>query len=148
MIDIHLTGLVKEFEVGKRILDGFSLQIDEGERVGLLGRNGAGKTTIFRMMTGQVHPDEGAITIAPGKRLGLISQIPVYPEGYTVRDVLDTVVGGMGALSKAAKPSVSTLNNATNNSSVSKVVNFNSEINQEFHGDAAAQQKYRTLGCV
>ena len=56
------------------------------------------------------------------------------------RDVLDTVVGGMGALSKAAKPSVSTLNNATNNSSVSKVVNFNSEINQEFHGDAAAQQ--------
>ncbi len=90
MIDIQLTGLVKEFEVGKRILDGFSLQVDTGERVGLLGRNGAGKTTIFRIMTGQVHPDEGTVAIAPGKRLGLISQIPVYPEGYTVRDVLDT----------------------------------------------------------
>ena len=64
MIDIQLTGLVKEFEVGKRILDGFSLQIDEGERVGLLGRNGAGKTTVFRMMTGQVRPDEGTIAIA------------------------------------------------------------------------------------
>lgn len=85
MIDIQLTGLVKEFEVGKRILDGFSLQVDTGERVGLLGRNGAGKTTIFRIMTGQVHPDEGTVAIAPGKRLGLISQIPVYPEGYTVR---------------------------------------------------------------
>ena len=90
MIDIQITGLVKEFEVGKRILDGFSLQIDEGERVGLLGKNGAGKTTALRMMTGQVDPDEGAVAIAPGKRLGLISQIPVYPEGYTVRDVLDT----------------------------------------------------------
>ena len=56
------------------------------------------------------------------------------------RDVLGTVVGGMDALAKSAKPSVSTLSNATNNSSVSKVVNFNSEINQEFHGDAAAQQ--------
>ena len=90
MIDIQLTGLVKEFEVGQRILDGFSLQVDAGERVGLLGKNGAGKTTIFRIMTGQVDPDEGTVTIAPGKRLGLISQIPVYPEGYTVRDVLDT----------------------------------------------------------
>ncbi|MCI9368142.1 MAG: ABC-F family ATP-binding cassette domain-containing protein, partial [Oscillospiraceae bacterium] len=98
MIDIQLTGLVKEFEVGKRILDGFSLQIDEGERVGLLGRNGAGKTTIFRMMTGQVDPDEGTVSIAPGKRIGLISQIPVYPEGYTVRDVLDTAFAPLHAM--------------------------------------------------
>ncbi len=98
MIDIQLTGLVKEFEVGKRILDGFSLQIDEGERVGLLGRNGAGKTTIFRMMTGQVRPDEGTISIAPGKRLGLISQIPVYRSGYTVRDVLDTAFAPLHAM--------------------------------------------------
>ena len=90
MIDIELTGLVKEFEVGRRILDGFSLKVDEGERVGLLGKNGAGKTTIFRILTGQVDTDEGTVLIAPGKRLGLISQIPVYPEGYTVHDVLDT----------------------------------------------------------
>ncbi len=89
MIDIQLTGLVKEFEVGRRILDGFSLQVDEGERVGLLGKNGAGKTTIFRILTGQVGPDEGTVAIAPGKRLGLISQIPVYPPEYTVEDVLD-----------------------------------------------------------
>ncbi len=90
MIDIQITGLVKEFEVGKRILDGFALQIDQGERVGLLGKNGAGKTTIFRMMTGEVEPDEGTVAIAPGKQLGLISQIPVYPPGYTVQAVLDT----------------------------------------------------------
>ena len=90
MIDIQLTGLVKEFEVGRKILDGFSLQVDTGERVGLLGRNGAGKTTIFRIITGEVEADEGTVTLAPGKRVGLISQIPVYPEGYTVENVLDT----------------------------------------------------------
>ena len=100
MIDIQLTGLVKEFEVGKRILDGFSLQVDTGERVGLLGRNGAGKTTIFRIMTGQVHPDEGTVAFAPGKRLGLISQIPVYPERYTVRDVLDTAFAPLRAMER------------------------------------------------
>ncbi len=98
MIDIQLTGLVKEFEVGKRILDGFSLQVEEGERVGLLGKNGAGKTTVFRILTGQVSEDEGTVYIAPGKRLGLISQIPVYPAGYTVRDVLDTAFARLHAM--------------------------------------------------
>ena len=84
-----MTGLVKEFEVGRRVLDGFSLQVDSGERVGLLGRNGAGKTTIFRILTGQVEPDEGTVATAPGKRLGLISQIPVYPPQDRVQDVLE-----------------------------------------------------------
>ncbi len=100
MIDIQLTGLVKEFEVGQKILDGFTLKVDEGERVGLLGKNGAGKTTIFRIMTGQVDPDEGTVVIAPGKRMGLISQIPVYPEGYTVRDVLDTAFARLHAMER------------------------------------------------
>ena len=100
MIDIQLTDLVKEFEVGRKILDGFTLKVDEGERVGLLGKNGAGKTTIFRIMTGQVDPDEGTVVIAPGKRMGLISQIPVYPEGYTVYDVLDTAFSRLHAMER------------------------------------------------
>ena len=90
MIDIAVSGLVKEFEVGKKILDGLTFQVDSGERVGLLGPNGCGKTTLLRILTGVVHPDEGEVVIAPNRRLGLISQIPVYPAGYTVEDVLDT----------------------------------------------------------
>ena len=90
MIDISVSGLVKEFEVGKKILDGLTFQVDTGERVGLLGPNGCGKTTFLRILTGEVHPDEGDIVVAPNKRMGLISQIPVYPSGYTVEDVLDT----------------------------------------------------------
>ena len=90
MIYIAVSGLVKEFEVGKKILDGLTFQVDSGERVGLLGPNGCGKTTLLRILTGVVHPDEGEVVIAPNRRLGLISQIPVYPAGYTVEDVLDT----------------------------------------------------------
>ena len=90
MIDISVSGLVKEFEVGKKILDGLTFQVDSGERVGLLGPNGCGKTTFLRILTGEVHPDEGEVVVAPNKRMGLISQIPVYPAGYTVEDVLDT----------------------------------------------------------
>ena len=90
MIEISVSGLVKEFEVGKRILDGLTFQVDTGERVGLLGSNGAGKTTLLKLLTGQLVPDEGEIVLAPGRRLGLISQIPVYPAGYMVEDVLET----------------------------------------------------------
>ena len=90
MIDIAVSNLSKEFEVGKKILDGLTFQVDQGERVGLLGKNGAGKTTLFRMLTGEMDWDEGEIHIAPGKGLGLISQIPVYPPEYTVEDVLQT----------------------------------------------------------
>ncbi|MBO5917850.1 MAG: ABC-F family ATP-binding cassette domain-containing protein, partial [Oscillospiraceae bacterium] len=90
MIEISIKDLVKEYEVGSRILDGLSFQVDTGERVGLLGKNGSGKTTVFRILTGEVDYDEGDVMIAPGRRLGLISQIPVYPAHFTVEDVLDT----------------------------------------------------------
>lgn len=88
MIDISVDGLVKSFEQDKNVLDGLTFDINEGERVGILGRNGAGKTTLFKIMTGEVRADAGRAVTAKGKKLGLISQIPVFPEGFTVEDVL------------------------------------------------------------
>ena len=88
MIEIQVNDLVKSFEVGKNVLDGLTFQIDQGERVGLLGRNGAGKSTLFKILTGELDYDEGSVMVGQGRRVGLISQIPVYPAGYTVEDVL------------------------------------------------------------
>lgn len=90
MIDISVHDIVKSFQIGETVLNGVSFQVNEGERVGILGKNGSGKTTLFRILTGEYFADEGEVMIAPGKRIGLISQIPVYPDGYTVEDVLDT----------------------------------------------------------
>ena len=98
MIEIQVNGLVKSFEVGHNILDGITFQIDQGQRVGLLGKNGAGKSTLFKILTGELDYDEGTVTIAPGHRMGLISQIPVYPAGYTVDDVLRSAFGRLHAL--------------------------------------------------
>ncbi len=88
MIDISVQGLVKSFEQDKNILDGLTFEVNNGERVGILGRNGCGKTTLFRILTGELHPDDGQVSIFKGKRLGLISQIPVYPPDWTTEDVL------------------------------------------------------------
>lgn len=88
MIDISVSSLVKSFELGKNILDGLTFTVNSGERVGILGHNGCGKTTLFRILAGEVGWDEGEVMVAPSKRLGLISQIPVYPDGWTTEDVL------------------------------------------------------------
>ena len=90
MTDISVYNLIKSFEIGNNVLDGLSFTVTEGERVAILGKNGSGKTTLFRILTGELDYDEGNVTLAPGKRIGLISQIPVYPEGWTTEDVLRT----------------------------------------------------------
>ena len=88
MTDLSVNNLVKSFEIGRNVLDGLSFTVTAGERVGILGHNGCGKTTLFRILTGELRADEGEIAVAPNKRMGLISQIPVYPEGFTTEMVL------------------------------------------------------------
>lgn len=88
MIDIAVKDLVKSFEIGDNLLDGLTFEVQEGQCVAILGRNGCGKTTLFRILTGEIGYDEGEVYVNPNQKLGLISQIPRYPVGYTVEEVL------------------------------------------------------------
>ena len=90
MTDISVKNIKKAYEQGENVLDGLSFEIHTGEHVGILGKNGCGKTTLFKILSGEIHEDGGELSIASGKRLGLISQIPKYPEHYTTEDVLKT----------------------------------------------------------
>ena len=88
MIDISVRNLTKFFVIGENLLEDLSFEIQEGECVAILGRNGCGKTTLLKILTGEMDYDDGEVFVNPNKRLGLISQIPRFPEGYTVEDVL------------------------------------------------------------
>ena len=88
MVDIQVKNLTKFFVIGENLLQGLSFEIQEGECVAILGRNGCGKTTLFKILTGEMDYDDGDVFVNPNKRIGLISQIPRFPEGYTVEDVL------------------------------------------------------------
>ena len=88
MVDIAVTNLTKFFVIGENLLEGLTFEIQEGECVAILGRNGCGKTTLFNILIGQMDYDEGEVYVNPNKRLGLISQIPQFPVGFTVEDVL------------------------------------------------------------
>ena len=95
MVDIQVRNLTKFFVIGENLLEGLSFEIQEGECVAILGRNGCGKTTLFNILTGQMDYDDGEVYVNPNKRLGLISQIPKFPEGYTVEDVLRSAYKGL-----------------------------------------------------
>ncbi len=68
------------------VLRDVTFQINPGERVGLVGRNGAGKTTVFRLVTGVEEPDRGEVILLRGLRVGVLEQEPVFEGQKTVRD--------------------------------------------------------------
>lgn len=68
------------------VLSGVSLQVNPGEHVGLVGRNGAGKTTIFRLVTGEETVDRGEVVRARGLKLGLLAQHIHFDKGSTVHE--------------------------------------------------------------
>ncbi|HFK1459025.1 TPA: ribosomal protection-like ABC-F family protein [Bacillus cereus] len=75
---------------GNIIFENISLEIKNGERVGLVGRNGSGKTTIFQLLTGMESLDAGAIHMKKGTRIGHVAQIPKFDESMTVYEVLSS----------------------------------------------------------
>ena len=88
VIELSLNKVEKNFGF-KKILDGFDLELKTGERVALIGPNGSGKTTIFKMIIGEENPTSGNIIIRKDATLGMLSQMPqTYEKGITVLDVI------------------------------------------------------------
>ncbi|MDT8262438.1 ATP-binding cassette domain-containing protein, partial [Roseomonas sp. DSM 102946] len=73
---------------GRTLLDGASLQLDPGHKIGLVGRNGVGKSTLFRVLTGQLQPDGGEVRFAARARMAYLAQ--EAPGGTD--SLLDTVL--------------------------------------------------------
>ena len=71
----------------RTLLDGVSLGLGAGDVVGVVGRNGDGKTTLLRILTGELEPDEGRVTISNSVSLGVLSQQQVGNDEDTVRDI-------------------------------------------------------------
>ena len=75
------------------LLDGVSARIEKGERVCLIGRNGTGKSTLLRLISGEIPPDGGEVRVGEGIRISrLVQEIPAGVSGT----VFDQVAGGLG----------------------------------------------------
>ena len=70
----------------RRLFDGLSVRLDKGERVGLIGDNGTGKTTLLRTLTRELEPDAGSVALARGATIGYLKQDADFEAGNTVLD--------------------------------------------------------------
>ena len=79
------------------LLDQVDLQLDTGERIGLIGRNGGGKSSLLRIIAGEIKPDDGRIWRAPGLKLAYVPQEPELDPALTV---FEEVSKGLGKVSQ------------------------------------------------
>ncbi|RRJ62492.1 ATP-binding cassette domain-containing protein [Paenibacillus oralis] len=79
---------IQKYYGAELVLSDVTFEIKTGETVGLIGRNGTGKTTLMKLLTGKEHPDRGQLHIRKNARIGALAQIPDYQNGETVRGVL------------------------------------------------------------
>ena len=88
MMDISIFNAKKNYGF-KNVLDGFALDVTSGEKIGLIGPNGCGKTTLFKLIAKEEGLDSGSISIRKGANVRLLSQMPpVVDDECTVRDIL------------------------------------------------------------
>ena len=88
MTDISIANAKKKYGF-KNVLDDFALEVTSGEKIGLIGPNGCGKTTLFKLITKEENLDAGSISIRKGANVRLLSQMPpVVGDSCTVKDIL------------------------------------------------------------
>jgi ATPase subunit of ABC transporter with duplicated ATPase domains len=74
---------------GKRVLfDKISITLDAGKRYGLIGANGAGKSTFLKILSGEIEPTDGEVQIQPNLKMGVLSQNQYAFEDFTLRDAV------------------------------------------------------------
>jgi len=88
MAIIDLQNINKQYDI-KTILKDVTFNLQEGQRVAIIGQNGQGKSTFMKIITGDVEPDSGEISIDKSVKIEMLDQQPKFKAGLTVRDAIE-----------------------------------------------------------
>lgn len=87
---LSVAQVTKSF-TGDVLFEDIKFEVNEHDRIGLIGRNGEGKSTLFKLISGEERPDHGHISLSKEKKVGILSQIPDFPGNIQVIDCLECV---------------------------------------------------------
>jgi ATP-binding cassette, subfamily F, member 3 len=104
---------IEKFYGGQPVLDGVNFSVQPGDRVALVGRNGAGKSTVLKLLSGLEEPSGGRVLLAEGLSLRLLAQDPNFEDG-TVRSVVESAFSELDALEARMRALETDLENTAN----------------------------------
>ena len=81
-----------------QVLNHVTFALPQGQKLGLVGANGVGKSTLIKIITGEIEPDDGCVQLASGAELGYLAQTLATAEGQTIDQLIDTTLGNLRQL--------------------------------------------------
>ncbi|PKE34320.1 ABC transporter ATP-binding protein [Macrococcoides caseolyticum] len=99
---LNVTQVSKSF-TGDVIFEDIKFEVNDNDRIGLIGRNGEGKTTLFKLISGEERPDSGFISLSKDIRVGILSQIPKFPDDMDVYSCLAQTFIDLDVIEKKMK---------------------------------------------
>ena len=117
---------------GNLIFDKLTMEIQEQDRIGVVGRNGGGKTTLFKLLSGIDTPDSGQIYWKKGIKIGYLAQIPDYPEDMLTREVLQKAFNHLLDIQEKMKKLEFEMKNEVNQQELNKIVELYGELQEQF----------------
>lgn len=111
MILLDVKGVIKHFGP-QPVLDGVSFEVRPGEKIGLVGPNGTGKTTLLKILAGQEQCDKGDVQLHASARLGYLEQQPDFHSGRTLWDEATSALESLLALAREAEEVAQALSDA------------------------------------
>ncbi len=131
MIEITLSNVDKNFGF-KKIFDSFDLEIKTGEKVGLIGPNGCGKSTLFKLITKEEVPSSGIVTTRKGSKIGFLPQMPTFQnENVSVGEFLNSSFEEIYKISKEIHLLENAMTNPQNDD-MEKILNKYGILQQRF----------------
>jgi len=90
MAVLRAKNLTKDYG-NNRVIESITVQVNPGDKIGLVGNNGVGKTTLVELLTGDLYPDQGTVNISKGNRIGYLSQKPNIDSNNTLYEEMKLV---------------------------------------------------------